>query len=595
MNIRQILAQCPLFFGVSGEDLDTLAERTHVRSVASGETLLKIGSPADHLYILAVGRMRVELADGQTAGDIDRLQPIGEMSLLSSDTRTATVFAVRDSRVLVIERQALLQLFEAHPSALLAISRTIISRLRQNQRQAALEASRRSRCFALLSASPEVDLAAFASNFAEALGEDRDVRIIDIATAEAALGESVADIRLGEGLREERLMHWLQEMEVDHHHLLYVGGHQASPWARRCVRQADRVIVLADSSLPPESSPAVRDLGQSGLRTPIDLVLIRPEGVPAGEVSAWREAVGAKAHFFLRPGHRRDVDRMARSLTGRSIGLVLGGGGARGFAHIGLVRAIEELGLEVDLVGGTSMGSFIGALMAGGYGSKAILSIVRETFVDRNALNDYVFPKVSLIRGRKFRRRLKEVFEDHRIEDLRTPYFCLSTNLTKGKPMVHDRGPLAIWVGTSMCVPGIAPPVAYAGDLLVDGAVVNSLPTDIMQSMERGPIIASDVSTEGEVRAPGIEGPDPEVLLRWKLTEKRPSLFSILFRTATLTSSSGVEARASLADLYLHMPVGNMGLFDWKRIDEVVEIGYRHAMEQLPPFLEAKSRAEGKT
>ena len=219
-----------------------------------------------------------------------------------------------------------------------------------------------------------------------------------------------------------------------------------------------------------------------------------------------------------------------------------------------------------------------------GHPSSEILRLTRETFVNRNLLNDYLFPSVSLIRGRKFLRRLTDIFGDRRIEELPTPYYCVSTNLTRGSATVHDRGPLDVWLGTSMCIPGVAPPVAYRGELLVDGAVVNSLPTDIMQALERGPIIASDVSTEGGIGAPGIEGPDPEGLLNWAHPEKRPSLLSILFRTATLTSESGVAARAARADLYLRMPVTGIGMFDWKRIDELAQRGYQYALERVPEF-----------
>ncbi len=585
MNVRELLAQCPLFEGTPPSDLDALALSTHVRSVASGETLLSIGAPADHLYILAVGRMRVELEDGTLVNDIGRLEPIGEMSLLSSETRTATVYAVRDSKVLMIGRDALDEIFHSHPSMLLAMSRTIITRLRQNQRAMALAASRRSRCFAVLAATPQIDLRGFAETFAACIDEEKDAQVIDDARVDEALGAGAANARLGEGDREDRLISWLQDIEIHYRHLVYIGGTKAGPWSRRCMRQVDRILILADASMPPEASPAVRELLRSGLRTPVDLILIRPEGAPAGEVLKWRETVDATSHYFLRPGHEADVAHIARSLTGRGIGLVLGGGGARGFAHIGLLRALEEMKINIDVYGGTSMGGFIGALAASGHDSQEILQIIRKTFVDNNSLNDYILPKVSLIRGRKFRRRLKEIFGDQQIEDLRIPFFCVSTNLTRGCAMTHEDGPLGLWIGTSMCVPGIAPPMAYKGDLLVDGAVVNSLPTDVMQDLERGLIIASDVSTEGEVRAPGVEGPDPEVLLRWKSSEKRPSLFSILFRTATLTSGSGVEARAALADLYLHMPVGSVGVFEWKQIDQLVELGYQHAMEKLPELI----------
>ncbi len=276
--------------------------------------------------------------------------------------------------------------------------------------------------------------------------------------------------------------------------------------------------------------------------------------------------------------------RLARQLSGRGVGLVLGGGGARGFAHIGLLRALHDLRIPVDLVGGSSMGALIGAMLASGFSVDDMCRITRDMFVDNNLLNDYVFPpRVSLIRGRKFTRKLKEIFGERRIEDLQLPYFCVSTSLTSGEPVLHDEGSLASWITASMSVPGIAPPTVWQGELLVDGAVINSLPTDLMQVLGRGPIIASDVSTEGGVRAPGIEGPDAEALLNWTGTGAAPGFREILFRTATLTSQSGVKRRAELADVYLRMPVGMLGMFDWKLMDEIIDKGYRFALEHVAP------------
>jgi predicted acylesterase/phospholipase RssA len=248
------------------------------------------------------------------------------------------------------------------------------------------------------------------------------------------------------------------------------------------------------------------------------------------------------------------------------------------------MRALEELNIPVDLAGGTSMGAYFSALLACGFSSKEMTEIARETFVTKNHLNDYVLPRISLIRGRKFLTRLHQIFGERRVEELRMPYFCVSTNLTQARTMVHDTGVLSTWVGTSMAIPGVAPPVAYHGELLVDGAVTNSLPTDVMQALGRGPIIASDVSTEGGLKAPGIEGPDPEALLRRDGNKAQVSLIDILFGGMALTSESGVRLRASRADLYLRMPVAGVALFAWKRLDEIADRGYEQAMQRLPAF-----------
>lgn len=584
MDVRGVLAQTSLFAGLAPEALDHLAARARVESVASGHTIIELGTPADHLYIVAVGRLRVQLPDGTEVNDIGRLEPAGEISLLSSEPRTATVYAVRDSVLLCIARADLYEVFAKYPSALLVMTRTVITRLRQNQRAATLAAVRHSRCFAIVPASANIDAGTFARSFALALGEAESAQLIDAEFVDRHLGPAASRTPIGDGVQEERLIDFLQSQELAHRHLVYVADPGNSVWSQRCMRQADRILLLADSRASPDSNAVLEDLRQSGVRAQIELVVLWPEHAPPGRVLDWRKRAGARAHFLLRPGNAQDVGRIARSLTGRGVGLVLGGGGARGFAHIGLVRALREKNISVDIVGGTSMGAFIGALMACDHSSEDMVRIARETFVHRNVLNDYLFPSYSLIRGRKFSRRMVEIFGARGIEDLRTPFYCVSTNLTRGIAMVHDCGPLALWVGTSMCVPGVAPPVAYRGELLVDGAVINSLPTDVMQKLGRGPIIASDVSTEGGVAAPGIEGPDPEALANWRLLERRPSLFSILFRTATLTSESGVSARAARADFYLRMPVGGVGMFDWRKIDEIVERGYQAAMESLPAF-----------
>jgi NTE family protein len=234
------------------------------------------------------------------------------------------------------------------------------------------------------------------------------------------------------------------------------------------------------------------------------------------------------------------------------------------------------------------MGAFMSALVTCGLDSVQMAQVTRETFVRGSYLNDYALPRVSLLRGRRFAGRLQEIFGDLRIEELRRTYFCVSTNLTAGGAVVHDRGPLYLWVGTSMAVPGVVPPIAYQGDLLCDGGVVDNLPTDVMQKLERGSIVACNVSTEGALRAPGagLDRPDPEALLRRQGLDSPPRLPEILVRSAMLSSATAMQRAAERADVYVRMPSQEFGMFDWKRMDEVVERGYEHALRQLAPVRE---------
>ena len=579
MELRSVLAESALFATLAPAALDALAGIATPLELKSGERLFAEGDPAELLYIVATGRLRATIGDGQVVGFIGRLEPVGEIGLISGENRSATVHAVRDSLLIQLHRDKLLEFLIAHPTALIAITRVLIGRLRQNQRQQKLGSARSARAFTVISATPAINATAFAHDLHQRLKAQNTSHLLTASAVESALGEGMAHSADGAG--NTQLMEWLNRLEREHHFLVYSAGADPDPWARRCMRQADRVLVLADARSTPVATPMLDVLARSGILASVELILLRPADAGGGEVLAWKSMTGARAHYFLRPGNSEDLDSLVRQLTGRAIGLVLGGGGARGFAHLGLMRALEELRIPVDVTGGSSMGAFISALFACGYSSHEMLHLLRETFVTHNYLNDYMFPRIALIRGRKFLRRLRDIFGEQKIEHLRKPWFCVTTNLTRGTAMVHDQGPLEIWLAASMTVPGIAPPLVYKGELLADGAVVNSLPTDVMQGLERGPIIASDVSTEGDIRATGMEGPDPEGLLNWTGPGEPPNLRDILFRTATLTSESGVRRRAASADLYLRMPVGGIGMFEWKRVEEIVERGYQFAKEKL--------------
>jgi len=580
MELRSVLAESALFASLSASSLDALTGIAAPLGLRSGERLFSEGEAAEHLYIVATGRLRVMIGD-RLAGLVGALEPIGEVGMLSGEKRTATIEAIRDSQLIQIRRDQLMEFLTANPTALIAITRVLIGRLRQNQREQKLSSARSARTFAVIAGTPGVDAAAAARAVQQRLSGLDSCMLVDDAIVDRELGEAMSSTPMTDCAGNEQLVEWLNTLERKHRYLVYAAGSDPGPWAARCMRQADRVLVVLRADETPVLTPMLDALRRSGIFAMVELIMLRPTGSGGGDVLAWKTLSGARAHYFVRPDNEADFASVTRQLTGRGVGLVLGGGGARGFAHLGLLRALEERGLAIDLAGGSSMGALISAMVACGWTSHEMAPLLRETFVTHNYLNDYMFPRIALVKGRKILRRLREIFGEQLIEHLRMPWFCVTTNLTRGSAMVHDAGPLEVWLAASMSVPGIFPPVVYKGELLADGAVANSLPTDIMQNLERGPIIASNVSTEGDIRAPGIEGPDPEGLLNWTGPGEPPSLRDILFRTATMTSESGTRARSANANVYLRMPVLGIGMFAWKRMDEIVERGYQHAKEKL--------------
>lgn len=580
VDVHQILSECPLFREVSAEALVHLAEKAVPVRLRAGDVLFDAGSAGDELFIVASGRMRVVAPEGRIIGEIARLEPIGEIGVLTGQQRNASVVALRDSLLYRFSREDFHRFGIAEPAALMAITRIIMSRLLEPGREGKLRQARKVRTFSVIAAAPGVSATALAEQLHQAL------------PGSLLVGEKDAVRELG-SVEHERLAEWLSQIEFTHPRVIYdTSG--SGRWQQIALRQADRVLAVLPAATEAAPDTVLAVLRRVGLQAPVDLVLERRPGESAAAVLPFKQALGAAAHYFIRPQQAEDIAALARQLTGHSIGLVLGSGGARGFVHVGLIRALKELGIQIDHCGGTSMGALVGAMLAAGFDEARMLKTLRATFLKRKLLNDYRWPSVSIIAGRKIQRHLRGVFGDLRIEHLQMPYYCVTTNLTHARSEAHHEGPLADWLCATMCIPGLAPPVAWKGSLLVDGAVVNSVPTDVMQNLGRGLIIASDVSTDGTIRAPRITGPDPDfdVIYEDNGNGERVSMLGVMFRAAELGAGGDLTTRERGADHYIRMPVASVSTFAWNRIDELVELGYRHAMTTLPAFLERQQDSE---
>lgn len=590
MDYAAILQDAPLAAYMPEATLRDLVDTAEPIYLRGGEYLYREGETPDYFYVVAAGRLRVASGEEALVGHIGFGEPVGEAGAISGENRSASVRALRDSIVLRLGRDPFLRFLNSHAPAAVALTRRLIFRLRQTQSERRRAATLGQNAITIFPASPGAPAMALAEMLARSLGGYPAVRVIGAAHVDAGFGAGSAQAPYADRELSRRLQEWFCDLERRHRHLIFVADRDDSAWALRCLRQSDRVLAVAEADMVPASVPALAEWrGGEDTLAPVELVLLRSEGDPSPHTQDWRAATGARAHYYLHPWDAQELDALRRQISGQGIGLVLGGGGARGFAHIGLMRALEQLEIPVDVCGGTSMGAFVSALAACGFDSVEMAQIARETFVENNYLNDYTLPRVSLIKARKFLRRLREIFGERRIEELRRSYYCISTNLSTGEGIVHDCGPLAEWVGTSMAVPGVAPPVAWQGSLLCDGGVVNNLPTDVMQGLERGTVIACSVSAAGDIALPGygVERPEPDALLgRLRSPELRAPRFSeILLRTATLASDTTLaRAAAERADIYLRMPVQRYGMFDWHALDALVELGYETAMAQLAPL-----------
>jgi NTE family protein len=287
-----------------------------------------------------------------------------------------------------------------------------------------------------------------------------------------------------------------------------------------------------------------------------------------------------ESHHHIRAGNKADVARLARFISGRAVGLVLAGGGARGFAHIGIIKALMEADVPFDHLGGTSMGAIIAAGLAHEWSIEELTERMRTVFVTHNPLNDFTLPLIALVRGKKASTMLMTNFGDIRIEELPKPFFCVSSDLTTGRIHEHRSGTLWRALRASVALPWILPPVTYHGHLLVDGGVMNNLPVDVMRehSMGAGPIIACDVTGELDLQARDDRyGERPWWWLIGQRMRGNPSIVSILMRSGTVGSEAQRRVVREQADYLIEPPMPTIGLRDWKKFDQAIKEGYETA------------------
>jgi NTE family protein len=557
------LSSVPLLNKLDEAALVALESRLEWLSVPGGATLFREGELADVLYVVIAGCLAVTVrgSDGQDVlvarsrvGDT-----VGEMGLLGDELRSASVTALRDSELLRLRKSAFEWLIERHPRSMLSIASQLAQRLKKTTHRPGEEEAVRS--LALVPVDPDADHHRIARDLADQLAIDGQ-RIV-LLTAESAAHTA----------------EWFSALESASDKVLYCGEGGDSAWSKLCVRQADRIILMA-SSQSPAVLPAWLEGRGKDWRQRLDLVLLHDETGHAGQaVQQWRNLLALDLVSHVRRGNTGDIARLARLLNGKAVGLVLGGGGARGFAHLGILRALHEARIPTDLIGGCSMGAIVGAGVAIEWDHLEIRERLRRAFVESNPINDYTLPFLALVKGHKVARRLEEHFGSICIEELWRPYYCVSTNLAAGTLAVHRQGRLTNALLASLSIPGLLPPVMINGEAHVDGGMMNCLPVDVM-TPRCGLVMGVDVAND-PLRTPLPEIGEGPSFWQFLRHGKIPPIVDILARAATINSDVLARAVRAQAGILFQPPLETVNLLDWQACDRAIDIGYRHAIDKL--------------
>lgn len=560
------LKSVPFLRDAPPKALKAAEEDTRYFGLPGGWQLFAPGEPSDQIYFVLSGSLgafrTTPSGKMELVGHIRAGEPVGEMSMIAGEPHEHAVYALRDTELLSMSRHGFMQLVKSDPAILERLTRVIMVRMRQARKKTVRSAE--PKVFAMLATSPTIDLklrARVLSDELKAMG----MRVAIVG--EEAVGMPAA---------------YFDELENRNDIVFLLGTIGDTAWFKMTQRHADRIWLFARADARPSVPLLPDDPSPARQFRLVDLVLLHHADerreTPTLE---WKNAADAARVFHWKGLDIEQARRLARTISGRSVGLVLSGGGARAYAHIGVIKALREASCPIDFVGGASMGAIVGASLASGWDIAEIETRIRKAFVESNPLSDYRLPVVGLVKGHKVDARLKEHFGDSLIEDMELPFFAVSTNLTQGTFQVHTSGLLRDALRASISLPGILPPVVSDRQVLVDGAVLNNFPVDVMRETHRGRIIGVDVAVAPEALA-ADDFINPPGFLGWTLRHgfrSPPPIANLLMRAATV--SMNPNQHRGLTDILIAPEMKGIELRDWKEYEPAVESGYESMKQAL--------------
>jgi len=588
-RLRRIL---PAFLDTSDPAVvDWIAAQVEWLSLARGNILVREGDPGGDIFILVDGRLRATSASagGKTLGDLVPGDVVGETQLFTGGRRNATVIALRNSVLGRLPRARLEEAIRRLPDLGLRLASVAVERAQHAVQRSA--PPRASVNLVIQSADPGI-AEACAQRLRAALQAHGAAAEVSRDAVGRELGRPELCDLADEDPRAARLRAWLSEQETRQRFLVFVSD-KSPAWSARCLGCADIILQVTTPDAAPEASATPQAEASPALaQAKRWLVVLHEDSHRPHRTAAWGEQVSR--FFHVRRRVDTDFARLARAVAGCEVGLVLGGGGARGYAHLGTIQAIEELGIPVDVLGGTSAGAAIASCYALGFRGPELEATIKRWL---GGSVDYTLPLVAISAGGNMLQRARQIFGDLDLEDLPLPLYCIATDITRFGMLVIDRGRARDAVLASACLPGIFPPVHVNGRWAVDGGLVNAVPMDVMRNFvgPGGIIIGSDVTggaaaarVEGPAGAAGVNG---WVQLLRTLWGRRtlPSIVDVLQSSATAAGDYQLQRVIDTGrpDACIRHDTAGHSIVDFSRPAPLRDKGYAATMAALRPLVES--------
>ncbi|XP_059060311.1 neuropathy target esterase sws [Achroia grisella] len=592
----------------------------------SGRAVYRQDEESGSTFIVLSGRLRSVITHPngkkELVGEYGKGDLVGIVEMVTQTRRSTTVMAVRDSELAKLPEGLFNAIKLRFPVVVTRLINLLGHRILGSWQKptaglggpAAIESRPSQHNFstvAVVPVSDDVPLTSFTYELYHSLCAIGPTVRLTSDVIRKLLGLTIMDPN-----NEYRLSSWLAQQEDKHKVALYQCDPSLTQWTQRCIRQADCILIVALGDKQPSIGKIEKEIERLAIRTQKELVLLHREGGanPAGTVHWLNMRSWVSQHHHVRCPHRMftrksqyriselytkvlmseanvhsDFSRLARWLTGTSVGLVLGGGGARGAAHVGMIRAIQEAGIPIDMVGGVSIGAFMGALWCMERNITTVTQKAREWSQKMTQwgkqLLDLTYPATSMFSGRQFNTTIHTTFGDVHIEDLWLPYFTVTTDISSSCMRIHRHGSLWRYIRASMSLSGYMPPLCdpVDGHLLLDGGYVNNLPADVMRSLGAKHILAIDVGSQDDVDLTNYGDDLSGWWLLWKRWNpfttpvKVPNLPDIQSRLAYVSCNRQLEeVKKSDYCEYIRPPIDAYKTLQFGSFDEIREVGYRH-------------------
>ena len=552
---QSALRNVPILADIDDEHLDQLASAVDRRHVLADEWLFREGDPSDSIYIVDSGRFAAVGADGQLIREMGSGDSIGELGVIAGAGRSASVRALRDSVVWRIAADSFTEVLTTTPKLQSVMLQAMATMLRESR---SANVARRPRVIGVLSTGDAAALP-IVDAIATQLGYHGQTTVVDPPADTTAGVSNYGELvdAFSETLdRAERSNEWV---------LLVADRGSGDLWRRFVAAQSDRLVVLVDEAYPPKGFDSLIS------QRPVHLVACMSE-----PDTSWWDLLRPLSH------HLPDDDgigALARRIAGRSLGLVMAGGGAWGLAHFGVYDELTRAGVVIDRFGGTSAGAIAAAAFALGMDAPEGIATARRYLAHSNVLGDYTVPAVAFIRGARVDRLVEVIFGGTLIEHLPREFFSISADLVTGDQVIHRRGPLSLAVRASISIPGLIPPVRQGEQLLVDGGILNNLPADVMCADSDGEVICVDLRRKfAPSKSFGLLPPifQPPGFVRRLLTGTDvalPPLQETMLRALDLAASTANLRDFPRIAAIVEPDVSAIGVLDFKKLDAAVEAG----------------------